>query len=88
MAQNYPNPFNPTTQIQFAIPEAGNVTLKIYNNLGQLVKTLVDENMSAGYHFVTWDATENSGNILSSGVYFYRIIAGNFVQVKKMILMK
>ena len=88
LEQNYPNPFNPTTQIQFAIPIAGNVTLKIYNSLGQLVKTLADGNMSAGYHTVTWNATDNSGNKLSSGVYFYRITAESFVQVRKMILMK
>jgi hypothetical protein len=88
LAQNYPNPFNPTTQIQFAIPEAGNVTLKIYNSLGQLVKTLIDGNMSEGYHTVTWNSTNNLGNKLSSGIYFYRITAGSFVQVNKMILMK
>jgi len=86
--QNYPNPFNPTTQIRFGIPQAGNVTLKIYNSVGQLVKTLVDGNMSEGYHQVTWDATDNSGNKLSSGVYFYRITAGTFTQVNKMMLLK
>ena len=86
--QNYPNPFNPTTQIQFGIPQAGNVTLKIYNSVGQLVKTLVDGNMSEGYHQVTWDATDNSGSKLSSGVYFYRITSGTFTQVNKMMLLK
>ena len=86
--QNFPNPFNPTTQIRFGIPEAGSVTLKIYNSVGQLVKTLVDENMSEGYHQVTWDATDNSGSKLSSGVYFYRLTAGTFAQVNKMLLLK
>ena len=86
--QNFPNPFNPTTQIRFGIPEASNVTLRIYNSVGQLVKTLVDGNMSEGYHQVTWDATDNSGNKLSSGVYFYRITTGTFNQVNKMLLMK
>ncbi len=86
--QNFPNPFNPTTQIRFGIPEAGNVTLKIYNSVGQLVKTLVDGNMSEGFHQVTWDATDSNGGKLSSGVYFYRITAGSFSQVNKMLLLK
>jgi hypothetical protein len=86
--QNFPNPFNPTTQIRFGIPEAGNVTLKIYNSVGQLVKTLVDGNMSEGYHQATWDATDNTGSKLSSGVYIYRITAGTFAQVNKMLLLK
>ncbi|MCG6959221.1 T9SS type A sorting domain-containing protein [bacterium BMS3Abin03] len=88
LEQNFPNPFNPTTQIRFGIPEAGSVTLKIYNSVGQLVKTLVDGNMSEGYHQVTWDATDNSGSKLSSGVYFYRITTGTFAQVNKMLLLK
>lgn len=88
LRQNYPNPFNPTTQIEFSIPEAGNVTLKIYNSVGQLVKTLVNGNISEGYHQVTWDATDNSGNKLSSGVYFYRITARTFTQINKMMLLK
>jgi len=86
--QNFPNPFNPTTQIRFGIPEAGNVTLKIYNSVGQLVKTLIDGNMSEGFHQVTWDATNNNGSKLSSGVYFYRITAGTFTQINKMLLLK
>jgi hypothetical protein len=88
LEQNYPNPFNPATQIRFGLSRAGNVTLKIYNSAGQLVKTLVDGNMSEGYHQVTWDATDNSGSKLSSGVYFYRITAGTFNQVNKMMLLK
>jgi Tol biopolymer transport system component len=86
--QNFPNPFNPTTQIRFGIPEASNITLKVYNNVGQLVKTLVDGNMNEGYHQVTWDATDNNGNKLSSGVYFYRITTVTFNQVNKMLLLK
>ncbi len=86
--QNFPNPFNPTTQIRFGIPEASNVTLKVYNNVGQLVKILVDGNMNEGYHQVSWDATDNKGNKLSSGVYFYRITTGTFNQVNKMLLLK
>jgi len=86
--QNYPNPFNPTTQIRFGIPQAGNVTLKIYNSVGQLVKTLVDGNMSEGYYQVNWDARDNNGNRLSSGIYFYTLTSGSVIESKKMVLMK
>jgi hypothetical protein len=88
LKQNYPNPFNPTTQISFEIPEDGNVKLKIYNSVGQLVKTLVDENMSKGYHQINWNASDNNGIKLSSGIYFYSLTSGSFVESKKMILMK
>lgn len=81
--QNYPNPFNPTTNIKFALPYESNVTLKIYNLLGQEVMTLVNKVMNAGYHTVGFDASD-----LTSGLYIYRIEADNFVQVKKMLLMK
>jgi len=88
LMQNYPNPFNPSTTIQYAISSEQFVTLKIFNSIGQLIKTLVDENMNEGYHQVTWDATDNSGNKLSSGVYFYRLTTGTFNRVNKMLLMK
>jgi len=88
LEQNFPNPFNPTTQIRFSIPEAENVTLNIYNSVGQLVKTLAYGNMSEGHHQVTWDAKDNRGINLSSGIYFYRLQAGSFIETKKMILMK
>ena len=88
LMQNYPNPFNPSTTIQYAISSEQFVTLKIFNSVGQLVKTLVDGNMNKGYHQVTWDATDNSGNKLSSGVYFYKLTTGTFNQVNKMLLMK
>ncbi|MCX6175418.1 MAG: T9SS type A sorting domain-containing protein [Ignavibacteriales bacterium] len=81
--QNFPNPFNPTTNIKFALPKESNVTLRIYNVLGQEVETLVNKVMPAGYHTVDFNATK-----LSSGMYIYRIEAGDFVQVKKMLLMK
>jgi len=81
--QNFPNPFNPTTNIKFALPKESNVTLKIYNVLGQEVETLISKVMPAGYHTVDFNATK-----LSSGMYIYRIEAGDFVQVKKMLLMK
>jgi hypothetical protein len=81
--QNYPNPFNPTTTIQFDIPKTSFVTLKVYNVLGQEVTTLVNEKREAGRYEVPFD-----GSKLTSGVYFYRLGAGEFVSVKKLILMK
>jgi len=81
--QNYPNPFNPSTVIRFALPEAGNVVLEIYNILGQRVARLVNEEMNAGYHEVNFNAQN-----LASGIYIYRIVAKGFVDVKKMILLK
>ncbi|MCX6170063.1 MAG: T9SS type A sorting domain-containing protein [Ignavibacteriales bacterium] len=83
LMQNFPNPFNPTTNIKFALPKESNVTLKIYNILGEEVANLVNKVMPAGYHTVNFDATK-----LASGMYIYRIEAGSFVQVKKMLLMK
>ena len=86
--ENYPNPFNPVTQIRFSIPENNFVTLKVYNAVGQLVRTLVNENLDKGYHSIEWNATDESGNKLSSGIYLYRVQAGDQVQTSKMILMK
>jgi hypothetical protein len=86
--QNFPNPFNPSTTIRFSIPEATQVTLIVYNNLGQKVRTLSDENMSAGAYQVSWDGTNDTGQLMSSGIYYYQIQAGSFNQVKRMILIK
>ena len=86
--QNYPNPFNPTTSISYAIPNAGKVTLVIYDMMGREVRTLVDNNMDVGYQSATWDATNNLGNPVGAGVYIYQIQADGFTQSKKMILLK
>ena len=89
LANNYPNPFNPATTIKYALPQAADVALTVYNVLGQPVRTLVAEHQSAGRYVVEWDATNNSGHSLSSGMYFYRLEAGGeFREVKKMLLLK
>ncbi len=81
--QNYPNPFNPSTQISFSLPNAGNVSLSVYNVLGQQVMTLVDGQMDAGTHVVEFD-----GSTLASGMYFYRIDTESFSETKKMVMLK
>jgi len=86
--QNYPNPFNPTTEVRFQIPETGNVTLRIYNMLGQEVRTLFTGVTQRGTYTVQWDGLNNAGSKMSSGSYIYRMTAGDFVQSKKMILLK
>ncbi|HUI28941.1 MAG TPA: T9SS type A sorting domain-containing protein [Candidatus Acidoferrales bacterium] len=83
LSQNYPNPFNPSTKISYGLPKSSFVTLKIYDVLGREVKTLVDERETAGDHAVTF----NAGN-LPSGVYFYRMTAGNFAETKKLMVIK
>jgi hypothetical protein len=88
LSQNVPNPFNPTTQLKFALPQAGKVNLTVYNVLGQRVTTLVDDYMNAGYQTVTWNGTDNSGREVSSGVYFYRLSTEQFTDTKKMLLLK
>jgi DNA/RNA endonuclease YhcR with UshA esterase domain len=88
LSQNYPNPFNPTTTIQYALPKAANVTLKIYDMLGREVRMLVSGNMNAGYHVIEWDGLNSSGAQVASGMYIYRINAGNFVSAKKMLMLK
>ena len=109
LSQNFPNPFNPTTSIQYALqggdgrPETGNrmeplhTTLKIYNILGQEVRTLVNEIQEPGYYTVTWDGRDDSGQHVASGVYFYRLTmgktsfdksGGDYTEIKRMILLK
>jgi len=87
--QNYPNPFNPTTTVRFGVPKAANVTLEVYNLLGEKVRTLINgENYEPGYWNVVWDGRDNSGMTVPTSVYFYRINAGDFVKTMKMMLMK
>ncbi len=86
--QNYPNPFNPSTTIKYAIPSASFVTIKVYDMLGQEIKTLVNEQRSAGTYSVRWNGDNNLGDKVTSGTYLYRVVAGNYSQTKKMILLK
>lgn len=88
LEQNYPNPFNPQTRISYSIPEPAYVKLSIYDINGTLVKALSEGNQPAGRFEVVWDGMNSSGNKVGSGVYFYRIQANSFAQVKKMILLK
>jgi hypothetical protein len=89
LEQNVPNPFNPTTTIKYEVKESGLVSLRIYNVAGQLVKTLVDGQRTAGQVYeATWNGLNNGGQPVSSGVYFYKLVAKNFTQTKKMVLLK
>jgi len=81
--QNYPNPFNPLTKINYSVPQTSNVVITVFDILGNEIETLVNEEKSIGTYEITWIA-EN----LPSGVYFYRLQAGSFVQTKKMVLLR
>ena len=81
--QNYPNPFNPLTTIAYEVPKSSAVTVKVYDQLGREIKTLVNGTQSAGKYEITWDASDNS-----SGVYFYKLVSGDYSETKKMILIK
>jgi len=86
--QNYPNPFNPSTTISYRISKTTPTKINIYNLFGQKVKTLVNEEQQPGVYKMIWDGTDNSGRMLSSGVYIYQLRAGGFLQTKKMVLIK
>ena len=88
LSQNYPNPFNPSTQVKFDLPQRSEVDLTVYNVLGQEVTTLVHETMAAGSYTADWDGTSRTGSPVASGVYFYRLSAGDFTETKKMMLLK
>jgi hypothetical protein len=86
--QNFPNPFNPQTQIRFQLPNAIKTQVVIYNMVGQKVRTLVDERLEPGYHEIIWDGHNENGVRVGSGVYYYRVIAGDYSEIKKMALVK
>jgi hypothetical protein len=88
LAQNYPNPFNPVTTIEYTLSGHSNVLLKIYNLIGQEIITLVDETQNSGIHSVVWDGRDRSGQVVSSGIYIYRLQAGTDVQSRKMVFMR
>jgi len=85
---NYPNPFNPVTILQYDLPEDELVTITIYDMIGKVVRNLVSTQQNAGYNSIQWNATNNQGQPVSAGVYLYKIQAGDFVDTKKMILLK
>ena len=85
---NYPNPFNPNTTIRFDLPKASDVSIIIYNVLGQKIRTLDKSQMNPGYHSMTWNATNDYGVQVSAGMYFYQLRTSEFVKTKKMILLK
>ena len=86
--QNYPNPFNPVTTLRYDLPENSLVNITIYDMLGRQVKTLMDQTQDAGYKSVIWNATNEYGNPVSVGIYLYQIQAGEYISIKKMVLLK
>jgi hypothetical protein len=88
LAQNYPNPFNPTTTIRYQLPERTHVRLAIYNVMGQRVRVLVDEPKPIGRYKVMWDGRNDAGEVVASGVYFYRMQAGTFTTTRKLVFLK
>jgi hypothetical protein len=85
---NYPDPLNPTTTIRYALPSPTMVCLQVFDIKGNLVRTLVDEEKSAGQHVCVWDGRSDGGRFAASGVYFYRITAGDFTDTKKMVILR
>lgn len=88
LSQNYPNPFNPSTKFEFSLPKQTYVVIKIFDITGREIKTLINEKLDAGKYKTDWQSVDNSGAKVSSGVYFYRIVAGSFTDTKKMILVR
>ena len=86
--QNYPNPFNPITSLRYDLPEQAQVTLTVYDMLGREVTQIINTTQEAGFKSVQWNATDSYGKPVSAGVYLYQIRAGEFVQTKKMVLLK
>jgi hypothetical protein len=88
LSQNYPNPFNPQTVIEYNLRKESHVKITVYNVLGQKVRILRDEIEEGGHKRVVWDGRDDSGNEVTSGIYFYKIVAGDFAKAKKMIMVK
>ncbi|MDP7608305.1 MAG: T9SS type A sorting domain-containing protein [Candidatus Marinimicrobia bacterium] len=86
--ENYPNPFNPTTTLRFDLPEVSDITLTIYNMLGQRVRTFNMQSTPAGYHSIKWNATNDYGDPVGAGVYLYQLRANQYVKTRKMVLLK
>ena len=86
--QNYPNPFNPVTDIKFDLPDAGQVQLVIYNIAGQKIRTLVSDNLEAGFHQIRWNGRNEYNESVATGMYFYQLKAGNYHATKKMVILK
>jgi hypothetical protein len=86
--QNYPNPFNPVTTLRYDLPENSHVNIAIYDMLGRQVKTLINQTQDAGYKSVQWNATNDVGTPISSGLYLYMVQAGEYISTKKMVLLK
>ncbi|MCP4566007.1 MAG: T9SS type A sorting domain-containing protein [FCB group bacterium] len=88
LQQNHPNPFNPTTTIEYALPKRSGVEITVYNIAGQKVKTLLEATQPTGYYSLTWDGTDRYGRPVATGIYLYRLQAGDFIQTQKMVLLK
>ncbi|MCP4704511.1 MAG: T9SS type A sorting domain-containing protein, partial [candidate division Zixibacteria bacterium] len=88
LSQNYPNPFNPTTMIEYNVPTRSDVSIEIFNIVGQKIRSLVNETKMAGKYEVIWDGDDSKGDRVSSGIYFYRFETDNHIETKKMLLLK
>ena len=88
LSDNWPNPFNPRTTISYALPRQSDVTLSIYNLMGQEIMRWDENDIPAGYYEQTWNGTNKFGVSVGSGVYLYRLVAGNFVETRKMVFIK
>ncbi len=88
LGQNYPNPFNPTTELRYQVPEATDVQIVVLDATGRLVKTLVSGKITAGQHTARWDGRDENGRVMGSGVYFVKMVAGDYVQIRKMVLVR
>jgi hypothetical protein len=88
LGSNFPNPFNPSTTIQYGLKEASSVRINVYNSRGQLIRTLIDESKAAGTYRVVWDGKDSNNRSVSSGIYYFRMEAQDYVKTNKGILIK